>query len=1039
MNYDQINQQLETIRKTKNIEDVQSLVCLLLEPLGIVGCKPEELLNHSSVQREFSRFMPAQGFRDRAAAYTIKHTSDLPVDIKLYWIKKTTKANLSWLMALTPNYEDNPEINTSMNLGIDIIVSENCESIYLVLSSMLKVRVLELNGVLSHTQREILENWQKIGSTTDSQSENFKQELHKLLWKSFDFEPINRKFYQELVTQFDHLVLHLKPIVGEASAKMFAVRFIGRTLFLWFLRKKDFINPEKEYFNVSGSDDQSLYYHSKLESLFFEVLNTEVKSRSFDDFVTPFLNGGLFEPIETDFYRDEKLTFPEGFFTQFFDVLNRYNFTVDEGTSEYEQVAVDPEMLGRVFENLLASINDETGGQARKSKGAFYTPREIVDYMCKQSLIEYLKTKLPDTANRDRRIEELVTMDEATFRDQDHNKRRDWKKDLGQETVLKALDELRILDPAVGSGAFPMGMLNLLVKVYTRIDTSREKDLATLKREILSRSLYGVDIDQMAIQISRLRAWLSILVDMESLKKIDPLPNLDFKFVCANTLIALDEGPNSLFDTDIELKKHLIDLRDKYYAATRKVDKGKIRKEYLFSIQKGGELFASKRELQLRDYNPFNPLNSTNFYDPELMHGVESFDVVIGNPPYVQLQKFARTQIQKDLENEKYQTFAKTGDLYALFYEKGLNLTSLDSGLLCYITSNKWMRAGYGESLRRYFVQHNPLLLLDLGSGVFESATVDSNILLIQNTLNKGETKAVTIKDNKKSFSTQLQEHGSVVNFDSSGPWFIGTQVEINLKNKIETNGKPLKDWDVSINYGIKTGLNEAFIINQEKRDELIAQDLKSEEIIKPILRGRDIKRYSYNFSGLYLLMTGFDFDIPVEYPVVFNHLKQFEEKAKKRDDQGKNWWNLRACVYYDEFEKEKIVWGNIAYNSTFSVLGSSYYLNAPGNLITSNSTSLKFLLGCLNSKIFNWEFKKEGIFLGNAYEWKKQYVEQIHLPLKQDSQSIKKIESIVEKIIYLKKINLDADTKDLEAQIDQLVYHLYDLTEDEIKIIEES
>ena len=174
----------------------------------------------------------------------------------------------------------------------------------------------------------------------------------------------------------------------------------------------------------------------------------------------------------------------------------------------------------------------------------------------------------------------------------------------------------------------------------------------------------------------------------------------------------------------------------------------------------------------MRDYNPFNPLNSTNFYDPELMHGVESFDVVLGNPPYVQLQKFARTQSQKDIENEKYQTFAKTGDLYALFYEKGLNLTSPDSGLLCYITSNKWMRAGYGESLRRYFVQHNSLLLLDLGSGVFESATVDSNILLIQNALNRGETKAVTIKDNKKRFSAQMQEHGSIVNFDSIGPLF---------------------------------------------------------------------------------------------------------------------------------------------------------------------------------------------------------------------------------------------------------------------------
>jgi hypothetical protein len=420
--------------------------------------------------------MSAQGFRNQAAAYTIPHQSGIPLDIKLFWMKKTTKANLSWVMALTPNYEDNPETNANLNIGIDIVVSENCDSVFIVLSNNLKARVLELNGSLSLTQREIFDNWVKIGKTINRESEYFKKEFHTLLWKSFDFEPINRKFYLQLVEQFDHLVGHLKKNIDEEPAKMFAVRLIGRTLFLWFLRKKEFVNPEFDYFTVSGDVDQTQYYRDKLEPLFFEVLNTEIKERSFTDKITPFLNGGLFEPIDTDFYKDSKLTFPIGFFTQFFNVLNHYNFTVDEGTSEYEQVAVDPEMLGRVFENLLASLNDETGNQARKSKGAFYTPREIVDYMCEQSLVEYLKTKLPDTANRDRRIEELVTMDEASFREQDHNKRRDWKKDLGQEQVVQALDVLKILDPAVGSGAFPMGMLNLLVKVYTRIDTAREKD-----------------------------------------------------------------------------------------------------------------------------------------------------------------------------------------------------------------------------------------------------------------------------------------------------------------------------------------------------------------------------------------------------------------------------------------------------------------------------------------------------------------------------------------------------------------------------------
>lgn len=987
MNFDRINEQLHKIKTTKKIEDIHTLVGFLVESFGITECNPEELFMHASVQREISRFMSAQGFRNQAAVYTIPHQSGIPIDIKLFWLKKTTKANLSWVMALTPNYEDNPETNANLNIGIDVAVSENCDSIFIVLSNNLKVRVLELNDSLSLTQQEIFANWIKIGKTTNRESVAFKSELHKLLWKSFDFEPINRKFYLQLVEQFDHLVGHItKSITDQEKAKMFAVRLIGRTLFLWFLRKKEFVNPEFDYFTASSDVDQTQYYREKLEPLFFEVLNTEIKDRSFSDKITPFLNGGLFEPIETDFYKDTKLTFPTGFFTQFFNVLNHYNFTVDEGTSEYEQVAVDPEMLGRVFENLLASLNDETGNQARKSKGAFYTPREIVDYMCEQSLVEYLKTKLPDTANRDRRIEELVTMDEASFREQDHNKRRDWKKDLGQEQVVQALDELKILDPAVGSGAFPMGMLNLLVKVYTRIDTAREKDLAQLKRDILSRSLYGVDIDQMAIQISRLRAWLSILVDMENLKKVEPLPNLDFKFVCANTLIPLDDGSNGLFDGDTNLKEELIKLRDQYYAATRKIDKEKIRKEYLKLINTGS-LFASQRELQLKDYNPFNPLNSSGFYDPTLMHGVEAFDVVIGNPPYVNV-KNSKQESYKSIYGLYYKTAVGQFDLFGLFTEKGNHLSDK---IVCFIVPKPLINNENYESVRKVLLE-NGLFLVVTGSDIFE-AGVESCIFL---TNKKYKNDAFNVlkfyKDQgfvkertaSKLISKELPFNMLPLEFDLGGYKVIKT---------IENGSVTLKDFlqGKEIVRGVECG----------KKDSSVTKEVTD----TPLLKGEDLFGYGYHFSKTYI---NFDLQDPKKFKNI--HIYRQPKLLVRRVSN-------KIISSYDE--------------EGFVVLNTIYCI----------PTDQIWICGLLNSKLINFWFRKIYINDDKLFPYiRKNQLETI--PIKNTGTTadiLNEVNSLVKRIQTKKINNSSLDTSDLESQVDELVMDLYGLNEEEKEIVRNS
>lgn len=1007
MDFEVINAQLRKLNTARSIEDAQDLINLLMRPLGVGECDTGKLLNHTSIQREISRFVKAPGFRNQAAAYVLPHDTAHPLDLKLFWLKKTTKANLSWLVALTPNYEDSPENNPNANIGIDFVLSEECDRLFIVLSQNLKLRVLELHETLSHTQREILGNWASFSGKLDQQSETYKEQLQKHLWKSFDYEQTNREFYQKLVTQFDVLVSHLKKQkINEEEAKMFSVRLIGRTLFLWFLRKKEFINPDIKYFETSGSEDQTKFYREKLEPLFFDVLNTDPKNRTYADTITPFLNGGLFEPIATDFYKDTKLTFPDGFFSQFFGILNHYNFTVDEGTSEYEHVAVDPEMLGRVFENLLASINPGTETNARKAQGAFYTPRTIVDYMCEQSLIEYLKTKLPETANRDRRVTEIVTMSEPEFREQDHNKRRDWKKDLGQKEVIDVLNELRILDPAVGSGAFPMGMLTLLIKVYTRIDTTKEKELSQLKRDILSRSLYGVDIDQMAIQICRLRAWLSILVDMESLKKVEPLPNLDFKFVCANTLIPLAEGTqDNLFDQH-QLKEELIALREQYYEANKKTDKKKLSDQYLAKIRDGG-LFAaleSERQRQLKDYNPFDSLNSSSFYDPSLMHGVENFDVAIGNPPYIRASKIDKSL--KHIYKLRYRTSFGSYDIYSLFFEKVFGLLK-KQGIYCFITSNKFLIADYAKPLRQLMLSEARLLkLLDLAdcNRVFESALVSPIVTIGRNEVCiEPSVEVAILKDD------DVSNISSVEFFSTRKPFSIHLIDEHTsaLMNKIRNNSlefEKIADIRTGV-MGFDYWSLEPFVYEGHKAG-----------CIRLVTNGF-MDRYKFSWGQKGRLYKK-DFLEP------YLDIKNVDLNSSTKE----------------LFLNKKIIIRGVAQRLTANIDNEGF-----GLLVAVHSSILldqdvydpKFIVGLLNSSLLNWVHLKEfysARIPEGSLKYPISFIKKIPIYRAEKHQQ-KNIIAAVNKI-YSNKYE---DITNLTNEIDELVMDLYDLTSEEKEIIRNS
>ena len=513
--------------------------------LGIPTLGTERLYNVDKIKQNPGWFVSADGFADRRACYKLAEDNTQNLDIKVYWIQKTSKRIISSAVMFTPNFEDEP-FNVDLKVGIDFFIPPSADRIIIALSNRYLIRTLELSGSLSLTQQEIFTKWiQKFDFSNKAQA-------HQVLWESLDLQPLNKQFYKEVTRFFTELIQHLETdtkLFQSKEAAQFTNRLVGRLIFCWFLRKKQIIADDRAYFEIDESIDSSAYYHNRLEKLFFSILNTKIEERNEEDKTTPFLNGGLFEAKQTDHRANKDLTFPKDYFHRFFEFLDGYNFTTDESTSEFQQVAIDPEMLGRIFENLLAEQTEETGQQARKAKGAFYTPREIVDYMCKESLREYVRTRLPDDNKRDHVLELLFDKKEHQF---DYS---NYRADIQpyKKNILDALDEITILDPACGSGAFPMGMLQLMLSIYERIDA--RFDSYKTKLGIVKNNLFGVDIEPMAVEISRLRAWLSIIVDvdMNPTKEnlgIEPLPNLEFKFVAANSLIPLETGGTDQMEFD---------------------------------------------------------------------------------------------------------------------------------------------------------------------------------------------------------------------------------------------------------------------------------------------------------------------------------------------------------------------------------------------------------------------------------------------------------------------------------------------------------
>jgi adenine-specific DNA-methyltransferase len=525
---------------------------------------------------------------------------------------------------------------------------------------------------------------------------------------------------------------------------------------------------------------------------------------------------------------------------------------------------------------------------------------------------------------------------------------------------------------------------------------------------IIQHSLYGVDIQPVAAEISKLRCFLTLIVD-ENIDEnkpnrgIEPLPNLEFKFMTADTLVKLPEEVDfgGLFNANEDLNQ-LEHIRQEYLQSYGK-DKEKLKRQFeetqkkiynqqlKNSAQKADDQNSSTIDLNSRawlisNWNPFGHKKS-DWFDPKWMFGVERFDVVIGNPPYVQMQK-DKGLLAKKYADLNYQTYKRSGDIYALFYERGLNMLS-DVGNLNFITSDKWMRAAYGKSLRRYFSERKPILLLLLGEHAFKTATVNTNILLIENKfVDQPTLKAAEILINAGSFNASSITFNtlSVIN---EAPWVILDKKQAFVQKKIKSFGGTLRErQEYSINRGLLTGLNEVFIVDTDTKEEFgIFEGTKDAEIVRKVLSGKDIKRYKYRWNDDWVISTFPSLKLDInEYPRVEKYLSTFRKRLAQSGEKGSRkktkhkWFETQDTIaYYEKFEEPKIVWGNLATSAQFAIAPAGMYINAPSPLITPAEN---YLLGILNSKLADFYIRLLGVVrAGGYFEYKPMFVEQLPIP----------------------------------------------------------
>ena len=801
----------------------------------------------------------------------------------------------------------------------------------------------------------------------------------------------------EIMSEFSHFA---NP---EKAVRDYVKKLMGRLVFLQFLQKKGWLGVragepwgtgDSEFIQnlFAQTKDKDHFVDNVLEALFND-LNSE-NERKLPQYRTPYLNGGLFERDASD---ETNFPLPAKYMQQMLDFFSSYNFTIDENDPDDAEVGVDPEMLGRIFENLL---------EDNKDKGAFYTPKEIVTYMCRESLIAYLQTNIDDEANKEA-IRKFVTNHDA-------NELGDMSNDVDQR-----LKDVKICDPAIGSGAFPMGLLKELFQCRSTIEGIDQRTAAEIKKHIIQNSIYGVDIEKGAVDIARLRFWLSLIVDEETPKS---LPNLDFKIMRGNSLLEQYNGFDlstimhskkkvvgpvqmTFFEDDVDvLRRQVIGLRREYFRETNKKKKKDLRKSMRDIVQQQINALSYNIDLSgidIADNSEFF-LWHTWFAD---VFDTGGFDIVIANPPYIDSESMANQGLGA-LREILVSKFGLSGnwDVYMAFFEQSF---AISRNVVCFITPDKWLSKPFGNKFRATRLKGQMKSILRAGNKVFENATVDAIISLFV-------AKSNIMRTLKFNEQKQVEQITQIDKSLLEEPYYIDYLFSdsVDIIEKIECNNKPLSQIATCENACATSDCYALlpYIHNSFQVDGNAYKLINTGTIGKYFSRWGEKECTYLKHKFLYPIVYVNEFEAAVDLG------KSYKKRARLPKIIMKGLNLLDACLD----ENSKILPGK-----TTLVIHSD------------NIEYLYLLLAVLNSKVASFYIKTK--YSSSSYcggiTFTKDMINKMPIPRQKEIESA--IISKVKELLKCKKKNSLFDTSIMEYDINSFIYQLYGLTDEEVKIVE--
>lgn len=882
---------------------------------------------------------------------------------------------------------------------------------------------------------------------------------------------ITGKRYEKVKGKYEEVSKHAPDPQFESTfdsnakqVRDYVKKMFGRIVFLYFLQRKGWLydnngvaNPHYMHDLFANSECKDNFLDGCLEHLFFYVLNTDKEQRTAEAYalpggsVIPYLNGGLFERDDID---PLTCVFPADYFKRLFDFLDRYNFTIDENDTEDAEIGIDPEMLGRIFENLL---------EDNKDKGAFYTPKEIVDYMCRESIIAYLQNEASTEDGRELIRRYIETLD------------IDILNEKQRAFLEKKLLDVKICDPAIGSGAFPMGLVNLLSKIFISLRTYSTIDQAKMKRYIMQQSIYGVDIEQGAVDIARLRFWLAMVVDED---KPMPLPNLHFKIMQGNSLLETYKGldlktlierdPSRIdFITDAERQQLQTDLRF-FYAESDHTKRAQLMTRIKHTVMRMINNADSEIRFDGLDVSSNNEffLWHTWFSDVFANGG---FDIVIGNPPYIK-EATNRSAFNGFRESSPY--YQGKMDLWYGFACHAIDLLKT-GGTMSFIATNNWITNDGASKLRNYilketqilqFIDFNEYMIFEDSASIqtmifllkknrcSDTYTINYKKLIVPNPKRQDAVKLLSLEENVFNFGevfpyeiNPLELIDSTINFIDSQSYAIIKKICFGQKQYLNENDNEEVFSGIDVlqdrlnkraqhNIPNKKVGDGIFVLTSEELEK-IGLSTEEAKFVKPYYTSKQVKRYCSDCNNAeWILYTPSNMNNIIEqYPNIKRHLDQFAQAMTSVNKP----YGLHRTRVQENFEGSKILsLRKCVGHPLFSYVPFDSFVSRAYMVIKTPRFDMKFLTGLFNSKLIEFWLLKKGKMQGANFQVDKAPLLKIPIAVT-DSKIQHDIAELVSGIIALKSANKFANTEVSENQIDLIVYHLYELTYDEVLIVD--